>query len=68
MGEASGLGRIVTDLQAAFGGKIRPLNGNRPNEVYLETRRDSIAAIAAHLYKLRKIRLAMVFAIDRRKE
>jgi Ni,Fe-hydrogenase III large subunit/Ni,Fe-hydrogenase III component G len=68
MGEASGLGGIVADLQAVFGSKIRPLNGKRPNEVYLETRRESIAVIAAHLYKLRKIRLAMVFGIDRRKE
>ena len=68
MNEANGLSTIVADLQMTFGGKIRPLNGRRPNEVYLETRRESIAAIAAHLYKLRKIRLAMVFGIDRRKE
>ena len=68
MGEASGLSTIVTELQMAFGSKIRLVNGRCPNEVYLETRRDSIAAIAAHLYKLRKIRLAMVFGIDQRKE
>lgn len=68
MSEDKGLDAIVADLQMAFGPKIRPLNGKRPNEIYLETRRDWIAAIAAHLYKLRKIRLAMVFGLDRRQE
>src|SRR6185295_5675383 len=68
MNGANGLGTIVADLQMAFAGKIRLLNRRHPNEVYLEIRRDSIAAIAAYLYKLRKIRLAMVFGIDRRKE
>ena len=68
MSEAHGLDTIVTDLQMTFGGKVRLLNGKRLNEVYLETRRELIAAIAAHLYKLRKIRLAMVFALDKRKE
>jgi len=68
MNDATGLNAIVADLQMAFGGKIRPLNGRRPNEVYLETRRESIAAIAARLYKLHKIRLAMMFCIDRCQE
>lgn len=68
MNEANGLGTIVADLQMAFGSKIQRLHRRRPNEVYLEAGRDSIAAIAAHLYKLRKIRLAMVFGIDQRKE
>ncbi len=68
MSEATGLSTIVADLEMAFGGKIQRLYGRLPNEVYLETGRDSIAAIAAHLYKLRKIRLAMVFGIDRCQE
>ena len=68
MSEATGLSTIVADLQMAFGGKIQRLHGRPPNEVYMETGRDSIAAIAAHLYKLRKIRLAMVFGIDRCQE
>jgi len=68
MSDPAGLNSIVADLQMAFGGKIQRLYSSRPNEVYLETGRDSIAAIAAYLYKLRKIRLAMVFGIDRRKE
>ena len=68
MSDPAGLNSIVADLQMAFGGKIQRLYSGRPTEVYLETGRDSIAAIAAHLYKLRKIRLAMVFGIDRRKE
>ena len=68
MSDPAGLNSIVADLQMAFGGKIQRLYSGRPTEVYLETGRDSIAAIAAHLYKLRKIRLAMVFGIDQRKE
>ena len=68
MSDPAGLSSIVADLQMAFGGKIQRLYSSRPNEVYLETGRDSIAAIAAYLYNLRKIRLAMVFGIDQRKE
>jgi Ni,Fe-hydrogenase III large subunit/Ni,Fe-hydrogenase III component G len=68
MSEATGLDSIVTDLLAAFDGKIRLLYRKSLSQIYLETRRESIAAIAAHLYQLRKIRLAMVFGIDQRKE
>jgi len=68
MSVASGLSTILADLQRTFGGKIQQLSTGGSNEVYLETGRDSIVAIAMHLYKLRKIRLAMVFGIDRRKE
>jgi len=68
MTAANGLSTIVADLKIAFGGKIQLLDRRRSNEIYLETGRDSIAAVAAHLYKLRKIRLAMVFGIDRRTE
>ena len=68
MSDPSGLSSILASLQMTFGAKIQPLYGRRPNEVYLETGRDSIAAIAEHLYKLRKIRLAMVFGMDRREQ
>ena len=68
MNEASGLSTIVADLQTAFGGRIQRRDERLPNEAYLETARDSIAEVAAFLYRLRKIRLAMVFGIDRRQE
>ena len=68
MSDANGLDSIVDGLQMTFGEQIRRLPGRRPHEVYLESGRDSIVAIATHLYRLPKIRLAMVFGIDRRQE
>src|SRR5262245_54537265 len=67
MSEVDGLSTILVDLLTKFAGKLRQLY-RRNNEVYLETGRDSISDIASHLYKLRKIRLAMVFGLDRRLE
>jgi Ni,Fe-hydrogenase III large subunit/Ni,Fe-hydrogenase III component G len=67
MSEVDGLRSILADLLTSFAGKVRLLY-RRDNEVYLETGRDSISDIASHLYKLRKIRLAMVFGIDQRQE
>jgi Ni,Fe-hydrogenase III large subunit/Ni,Fe-hydrogenase III component G len=67
MDHANGLTSIVADLQRVFDGKIRLLDRKGYNQIYLETRREWIAAIASHLYELRRIRLAMVFGIDQRK-
>jgi Ni,Fe-hydrogenase III large subunit/Ni,Fe-hydrogenase III component G len=68
MSDANGLSSIVAGLQTMFGEQVRLLPGRYPNEVYLEAARESIVAITAHLYLLPKIRLAMVFGIDRREE
>ncbi|MEW5977091.1 MAG: NADH-quinone oxidoreductase subunit C [Acidobacteriota bacterium] len=68
MNEPNGLKSIVADLERTFGPKIRRLSDRVRAEVYLETDRESIADIASHLYRLRRIRLAMVFGIDDREE
>src|SRR5207247_9191667 len=61
----STLAAIVGNLQTRFGGAVR-LKDSRSREIYLEADWRNIQQVALHLCGLPNVRMAMVFASDRR--
>ncbi|MBU6401527.1 MAG: hypothetical protein KGS61_14515, partial [Verrucomicrobia bacterium] len=57
---------VLDDLGKRFGAQLTATRTPQPNEVYLDTRMEAVAALAAYLYRKWNGRLAGVFAEDAR--
>jgi Ni,Fe-hydrogenase III component G len=64
----SGLGPVLDELLKRASRRLKLVNDTRPNEIYLETEPQYIAEISLYLCRIEGVRLALVFAVDRREQ